>query len=139
MPAQEEEAFSLVQVVFALAVIALIMAISVAGISILRESSRESNRKTLGNNLAIELNNYKKQNLRYPTPEQVEFTDSSILIDGKVVQKLSAELKSSLSTDSNGTRYHYSNISGGFALCALRESGRIESFGNQPCPDLESW
>lgn len=133
------DAFSLVQIIFALAVVAIIISLSVAGISLLRKSSRESNRKTLGGNFVSAVNDYKRINLRYPQESEVVFSAEELEIGGKKILDLSSELSPAETTTASGTRYFYQSIDGKFSFCILMESGVVESFGDISCPDLNTW
>lgn len=134
-----KKAFSLLQIVFSFAVIAIMIAMSIAGIFVLQKSSREKNRELLGAELSQDINDYRRTNLRYPTKSQVEFRTLDVRINNVVVANLKGSLVPARTTSSSGTRYFYNSTSGGFTLCILMESNEIQSFGTESCPPIATW
>lgn len=124
--------FSTVEIVVALGVVAALVTMTMFGFTIAQRSSRDSARKAALGDIAIEINNYRRQNLNYPT--SVQFNSTAVVIDGQTVKQLTGYLVSGNETTGGATSYFYERSSTGeYALCVMLESGSIESLGTLDC------
>lgn len=134
-----KKAFSLIQILFAIAIIAVLMAMALTGISILQRSSRDSQRSTALGEIEAVLSDYNSANLGYPSESIVQFTSEGFVVNGNLLFTLEGSLTPASSTTAGQTRYYYRKTIQGYALCAELESGGIENTGASNCPDISMW
>lgn len=129
--------FTLVELMVAMAIIAIMLTLAIAGASNGRQVARDADRRNVASKVADEVKDYFRQNATYPTENEGTFewqTDSAQVGDGTVA--LSGHLKYSASQTSNAmnTHYTYKRSLGGFAVCVLLESGSWYAVGTLTCP-----
>lgn len=128
----KKAAFSTIEILVALGVVTVLITMSTFGFTTIQKSSRDSARKSLLGEIALEINSYKRKNLNYPT--NVQFTSTSVTIEGQNVKTLTGYLSAGSSTSSSSTSYYYEkSIEGEYALCVKLESGKIQSLGTLDC------
>lgn len=134
-----KHAYSLLQIIFSMAIIAVLVALSLTGIAIFQQSNRDATRKNTLSDLVNVLAEYNRNNLSYPSGQDVQFQTNSFTVQGIELYQLDGPAKAGAETTSGFTRYYYARTSGGYALCAELESGAIQSVGEDDCPDPTQW
>lgn len=127
---KSKKAFTLVEVLVVMGIIAVLMGLAVFGISILNRNSRDSQRVSTLAEMVRLLNDYKKDNLNYPITSLVGFNSTAFRINSVDVLPLKDSNKYGSSTSSSQTRYQYVNNNGKFGLCAILESGEVKNVGD---------
>jgi prepilin-type N-terminal cleavage/methylation domain-containing protein len=125
-----QNAFTMVEILVAMATIAVLLGLAVFGISELTKNSRDKDRLNTLTEMINSLNDYKRQNLNYPSVENVSFSGSSFSINGDVILELQGHKTPGLTTDSSQTKYNYIFQNGKIGLCADLESGVVENVGD---------
>lgn len=121
--------FSLVELLVVMAIIAVLTGLAVFGIGQLNKNSRDTQRVAMLGQMVDELNDYKKENLNYPTTSEVTIANN-FRIDGDLLITLTAPLIAGVSSTASRTKYEYSNEgTGQFGLCAVLESGEVKNVG----------
>ncbi len=124
-----KKALSLVELLVAMAIIAVLTGLAVYGIGELNKNSRDTQRMSALGQMVEELSDYKKEALNYPLTNQVSIT-TSFSIGGTTLFQLTGATVGASSTTQTGTKYEYSNEgTGQFGLCAVMESGSIANVG----------
>jgi prepilin-type N-terminal cleavage/methylation domain-containing protein len=135
MYSTNKKAFSLIELLVTLGVISVLIVMGIAGFRIVQKNSRDNERINMLSKIGDEINTYKLINGRYPATNIVKFEDELLIINEEATSvKLNRYLSPSTGTTKEGTKYYYENLEGGFALCVLLESGKIESGGSKSCP-----
>ncbi len=124
-------AFSLTELLAALAIIAILAGLAVAGISYTQRTTRDQERKLVATQIQSALDSYLRTNGGYPSGANLSFQTSQISIAGKVVVQLSGfKSYSSTATTAAATRYYYSKDTSGYLLCVYLEAGGSYRMGN---------
>ncbi|BCX13860.1 MAG: hypothetical protein KatS3mg085_392 [Candidatus Dojkabacteria bacterium] len=134
-----KKAFTMIEIVVGLAVITVLVALGVTGISILQKNSRDSMRKEKLLEVATLVENYFRENLTYPSSQSLVFSGNQILLEGDIVSDIKGHLQVGDVTTSSQTRYYYQATSSGYALCAVLENNKVYSAGKIECPDPSMW
>jgi type II secretory pathway pseudopilin PulG len=118
------KAFSMVEIVVSLAVIALLLGLGTYGFSIVQRSSRDEQRKSFLSEIRSAVDHYFLVNGYYPASGDFQFSGSGDqLTVGTRQFHLVGHKKASGATDANSTKYYYEKDTYGYIICALQESG----------------
>lgn len=131
-------AFSLVELVVVMAVIALLTVGGIAGYNLAQQTSRDQERKSTLVVISTSVDNYFRKNGRYPGNGELVFQTNTVTIFGQVVTELKGYLSYVSTGDSTATqtRYAYFRDGRGYIVCAKLESGIWDKvgIGSQQCP-----
>lgn len=136
----KKSAFTLVELLVAMSIIAVLIGLSVFGISTAQRSLRDNQRRDMVKNVAAGLADYYAQNGQYP--RRTNFTNIRGLFQALGVPNEGVtQIKLTGQTDANATRYCYNVTSDGYQLGAQLESGWFDlSSGSNPCDSTaELW
>lgn len=133
-----KKGFTLFEIIIVMGVIAVLFTLGIAGFLAFTKSARDRGRINKGNEIVNLINDYRKQNLRYPTETDVVFTSTSVEI-GEFSTDLQGSEKYATESTSDSTRYYYTTDRSGFIFCVLLESGSVESLGTGECPSVSTW
>ncbi len=137
---RNKKAFTLIELVIGMAVVAVLITLGIVGISIVQKNSRDVERANAITSITNIINDYRKQNLSVPNKVNVVFDNGQVSIVGFKNFALKGFLSPSANTDISNTRYYYSNISNSdYVLCVQLESGSIKGSGTSQCPPITSW
>lgn len=134
-----KKAFSLIELMIGMAVVAVLISLGTYSILTVQQASRDASRTAIGGDITDKINDYRRENLKYPAKSEVIFNLNNITIGGQNVITLKSYLKAKSNTTNNGTKYFYDSVSGGFSLCILLESKSVKSLGTRECPPASSW
>lgn len=133
----ESKAFSLIELMVAMGIMALLMALGFVGITALQRDTRDNDRNIVLGKISAEINKYERKNLKVPKKTEVVF-DTTLKIANQSISTipLNGHLSSTTSgTNSTRTRYYYTDVgTSSFQLCALLESGIVKNYGDVLCP-----
>jgi prepilin-type N-terminal cleavage/methylation domain-containing protein len=131
------KAFTLVELLVTMAIIAVILGMTVFGISLAQRASRDAQRRNAVDDVGLALQSYFELNNSYPSTSEVTVSGTSIQV-GDPLDKgaLEVELKGVIGvasgglnnptadlTDTSGTEYCYELLQNGYILGALLENG----------------
>lgn len=118
------KAFSLTEVVVALAVIALLIGLGAYGFSIVQRSSRDEQRKTFLAEVRSAVDHYFLLNGYYPPSNEFVFSGngSSLTVGAKQFPLVGFKTAGGQS-NANSTKYYYAKDAAGYIICALQEAG----------------
>ncbi len=137
---RNKRAFTLIELTIGMAVIAVLITLGIVGIGIVQKNARDVERSNSIASITTILNDYRKQFLSLPLKANVVFSNGQVSIVGFKNFPLKGFLSPTSSTDNNGTRYYYNNISNSdYVLCVQLESGSIKGSGTSQCPPITSW
>lgn len=130
---KSKKAFTLLELLVAMAVIAVLISLAVYGILQVQKNSRETQRRKALEDINIGINEYYSLYGEYPTDivfniDEAEITDTF----GNTVTiplKNSAKSSSTNTTTVNSTQYEFELMGDGYRLAFCREDGRIENGG----------
>jgi prepilin-type N-terminal cleavage/methylation domain-containing protein len=135
---QTRPAFTLVELMVAMSIVAVLIGMSVFGISTAQRNLRDNQRRDIVKSIAGGLANYYTNNSSYPSVST--FAALNTAIGGVPVQGVTL---AATSTTANGTRYCYSVTADGYVLGALLEGGTVNWFnlgtGSQKCQDSAAY
>jgi type IV pilus assembly protein PilE len=118
--------FTLVELLVAMAIIAVLIGLAVGAISIAQRVSRDNERRSAVQEITANLNAYYASNASYPIrgtgSNNVRRSGNNISVASLVVQLRGAAIASG-STSSNGTRFCYARTTGGYVVGAQLEDG----------------
>ncbi len=153
-----KKGFSLIEIMVVMGVIAVLISLGILGTIMLLRSNRDSLRVSKLSEIAQAINSYKLEKSKYPAKNNVVFGSTELKISFKTsenlihasllpndilavvnpgsstVIELPGHLASGRETTSNSTKYYYNLETGGFSLCAVLESGKVENAGLVNCP-----
>ena len=117
-------AFSLVDIMVYMAILAVVIGLAFAGINIVQRSGRDQERRVMVQSLITEANNYFHLTSAYPAePGTLKWGTDTVTIGAKVISLPGFKQYSATTTDSQRTRYTYLKDRSGFVFCAKLEDG----------------
>jgi prepilin-type N-terminal cleavage/methylation domain-containing protein len=117
MSEKKKSGFTLVELMVAMSIVAVLIGLSVFGISTAQRNLRDNQRRDAVTSLATALADYYTNNNQYPT--STTFSALNTLLKTPVLGVTTA----AQTTTANGTSYCYAVASDGYILGALLESG----------------
>jgi prepilin-type N-terminal cleavage/methylation domain-containing protein len=137
---KETKAFTLIELVIGMAVMAVLMFLGIIGINILQQTTRDSQRTTKLAEISTVINDYKRKNLSLPDQADVTFQQGKFSIVGFDEIELTGILTPAAETNGVQTRYYYNNLTNqNFLLCVQLESGNVKGAGTSECPPVTNW
>ncbi len=136
---RKKGAFTLIEIMVTLVIIAVLLLLGLYGASILQKNSRDKKRLTVGAEIVNQINRYTRVTLSYPQKVNVEFNPSTFRIDNRTYYTFSGFTQPASITSSNGTKYFYNKSANGFIFCIQLESNEIKSLGTDECPPISNW
>jgi prepilin-type N-terminal cleavage/methylation domain-containing protein len=114
--------FTLVELLAAMAIIAVLIGLAGFGISIALRNSRDTQRKAKLNDIQLAINEYYTSASAYPASITGGGSATAIQVTGGSAVPVKGATKAAASTSTSGTKYHYKVVTGGYLLCAELES-----------------
>jgi prepilin-type N-terminal cleavage/methylation domain-containing protein len=133
---KNKKGFTLLELLVAMAIIAVLLALAVYGILQVQRNSRETQRIKALQDISIAIQSYYNRFGQYP--DKVDFNTELATIciatscatqKEEVNLKNSARYTTSGKTDVNGALYHYNLLSDGYQLGYCQENGDIYNTG----------
>lgn len=121
------KAFTLIELMVAMAIIAVLMGLSLFGISTANRISRDNQRRAAVKDVAAALTAHYAQNSEYPST--IQFHTSGNVVVGTQTVPLNGIAKPGSTTDGAQTAYCYKVVSGGYKLGSILESGGFFDLG----------
>jgi len=121
------QGFTLVELLAAMAIIAILIGLAGFGISIALRNARDSDRRKIIDNMQLVVNDYFTRENEYPASAAVSgstivFQDGTGTTIGDAVP-FDGNSSPAASTDSKGTLYQYDDSTSGYLMCASLENG----------------
>lgn len=139
---KRSKAFTIVELMVAMAVIAVLLGLAAFGISTLNRLSRDNQRRTTVENIQRMLAAYYADYYQYPNPSDMVVSANTVSITGYAYTAvpLTGATRVADTTTLDGTRYCYSKQSDGYVLAAKLESGQYFNSGESQtkCSDTTS-
>lgn len=112
---QTKKAFTLLELVVAMAIIATLLGLSLFGIQAVQRSQRDTERRAALQSINLELANYYSENSTYPATGDFDVSANSIVFEGKNIPLKGAAVAcaSGTASTSSCTLYCYEGPSGG--------------------------
>ncbi len=146
---KKQRGFTLVELLAAMAIIAVLLGLAVFGINLAQRSSRDTQRRSAANDISLAVQSYYEQNGAYPT--SLTFATNSVPVGTNTVNlKGGAAYRGALTAtyptgaaapDGTGTYWFYKTTSGttaGYAICVYLEGTTTAYNGgtdkNATCP-----
>jgi prepilin-type N-terminal cleavage/methylation domain-containing protein len=137
-----KKGFTLIELMVAMGIIAILAAMSVYGISIVQRSLRNTERRKVLEQIKLSVEEYKTTTGAYPGTANLTITANSVQLGGvEVVELTGAATAQTTETDSGGTAYCY--IPDGTASYQLGVDLEGSDWGHQlgdpalgPCADI---
>jgi len=127
---KKKKAFTLLELMVAMGIIAVLVTMSIVGIQIVQTSLRNTERRDVLNTFNLYLAGYYNDNGFYPADGSVTVTTAGILVDGTVVVEADGATTPAATTDNDGTAYCYSSSDGGsYSLGASLENNTFGDGG----------
>ena len=118
------QAYSMVEVLVVMGVIAVLVGLGFVGISLAQRASRDEDRKAAAALIQSAVNDYFRVNASYPVENSsLLWSANSVVIGGKSVTLEGYRNYSVTSTDASRTRYIYMKNSSGYIICVQLEGG----------------
>lgn len=129
-----QRAFSLVELIVALAVIAILAGLGLAAANSAQSTARDEQRKTTAARIVSTIDAYFRENGIYPGT--ITFSTNQVVIGSRNVPLTGYLSYSGTTTNASSTRYYYQVIGFAYILCVGRESGGWIRTGPSPtsCP-----
>ncbi len=136
-----ETAFSLVEIMVVMGLIAVLATLGIIGANLAQKSARDEDRKVVVAEIQSTVNDFLRLRSSYPdAPPSTEFQwmETQVRIGTKVVDLDGYKKYDSEETNASQTRYEYLRDLSGFRVCVLLEGGGWYSLGNAlaDCPEL---
>lgn len=122
--------FTLVELLVAMAIIAVLIGLSVYGIGLALRASRDTQREETLNSIRTALTDYLATNNSYPGNTEVSYANNIISVGNESIE-VEGHLVPTTSTDSNGTQYCYGKTSSGYLLSVELENGQYYELGTE--------
>jgi type II secretory pathway pseudopilin PulG len=138
MRTQVEQAFSLVELLIAFAIVAVLIGLSTYGVGVATRNSRESQRLEVLTNVRLKLDEHYLKYGTYPANDRVSFTTNQIRVckpDNSSCESIPLSqgflAGSNSNTNNSRTRYCYRQITSDrlYALCYRTEKGDWKNIG----------
>lgn len=123
-----KKAFTLVELMVVLGIIALLTAVVIFGVINLQRSARDNQRIAFLGQVNQEINNFQVINLRYPNTNEVSFGQTNITIGTRNVP-VTGFFKSGNASDTGNSKYYYQFNAGAYIFCIKLENGAYQSTG----------
>lgn len=120
---KNKKGFTLIELMVAMGIIAVLVSLSIVGIQIVQRSLRNTQRTAVLNDLNLYVAGYFNDNGVYPTTAQVTFGASAITVAGSTAIELSGPTSAGASTTANSTDYCYTSTGATYSIGILREGG----------------
>jgi prepilin-type N-terminal cleavage/methylation domain-containing protein len=131
------KAFTIVELMIAMAVIAVMVTLGVAAASSGRQVARDADRRNIASQIQDKVKDYFRKNASYPTEAGGTFVwqADTVQVGGNTISLL-GHLKYTAANLTNAgiTHYTYKRSIGGFSVCVLLESGSWYAVGTLTCP-----
>ncbi len=138
---RNKKAFTLVELMVAMAIVAVLIGLSVFGISTAQRVLRDNQRRDAVKNIAAGLNAYYAQNAEYPTDITVSNNGTIVNISGTLDVPLNGIAKTREQNDGQSTAadttYCYALTSTGYKLGSKLEDGSWFNLGTASPTDPE--
>ena len=135
-----KKGFTLLELLVAMAIIAVLLALAIFGILQVQKNSRETQRRKALEDVNIGINDFYSRYGQYP--RYINFDDDNAQICGDIGTCVSGEVNVPLNnsaksnngnpTTTNGTEYYYELLGDGYQLGFCREDKSIENGGTSP-------
>lgn len=120
---KKSKAFTLIELMVAMGIIAVLITMSIFGITIVQRSLRNTQRRDTLESIKLALEAYYNDFGSYPSTSELVFTSTQVTINGNVIHDLKgASRASATATNSNSTRYCYIPQSGSYQLAVDLEA-----------------
>lgn len=132
---KNKSAFTLLELLVAMAIIAVLLALAVFGILQVQKNSRETQRRKALEDVNIGIQDFYSRYGQYPAVVVFESEQAKICDDFSCTQQETVPLRGSARsngsnpTTTNGTEYAYQLQSDGYQLGFCREDGEVENAG----------
>lgn len=120
---KNKKGFTLIELMVAMGIIAVLVSLSIVGIQIVQRSLRNTQRTAVLNDLNLYIAGYFNDNGVYPTTAQVTFGTTSITVAGSSAIELSGPTAAGASTTASSTDYCYTSTGSTYSIGILREGG----------------
>lgn len=134
---RKNKGFTLVELLVAMAIIAVLIGLATFGVTLALRASRDSQREATLDSMRTAIADYLATNNEYPATTAVDYANgnitvgsTSIPVDGHLVAVTLAT-----GSDSNGTVYCYAKTTDGYALAAELENGSYYELGSTDSAD----
>lgn len=137
---KQKKGFTLIELMVAMGIIAVLVTMSVVAIQIVQRSLRDTQRRDVLNTVNLWLAGFYNDNGQYPRTTDIEFRTDGVYYSGTnpatEITEASGATAGDTETSSNGTDYCYNATSGrgSFQLGLKLESGSEVQLGNDPNP-----
>lgn len=137
---KSKKGFTLLELLVAMAIIAVLLALAIFGILQVQKNSRETQRRKALEDINIGINDFYSRYGQYPGNISFDSATSKAVICtglGQCTEKVEVDLKNSAkpsntSTTTNQTEYYYNLRNDGYQLAFCREDGEPENGGTSP-------
>lgn len=120
---KKKKAFTLIELMVAMGIIAVLITMSIFGITIVQRSLRNTARRDTLESIKLALEAHYNDYGSYPTTTEFRITPTAVTINGNVIADLTGAAKASATTtNSNSTRYCYIPQSGSYQLAVDLEA-----------------
>jgi prepilin-type N-terminal cleavage/methylation domain-containing protein len=127
---QKQKAFTLVELMVAMAIIAVLIGMSVFGISTAQRILRDNQRRDVVKNIAAGLNSYYATNSAYPSSVVSASAGTQIQVSTGNLVPTAGVLKVAATTTAAQTRYCYALVTDGYKVGAKLEDGTWFNLGS---------
>ncbi|MCA9386659.1 type II secretion system protein [Candidatus Dojkabacteria bacterium] len=140
----KKKGFTLIELMVAMGIIAVLVTMSVVAIQIVQRSLRDTQRRDVLNTVNLWLAGYYNDNGRYPGTAQINFNGANgVTFTGTTpatdIVELSGATSNAVDSDSDGTDYCYYSATGASYRLGLKlESGSEVQLGNEGT-DCATW
>ncbi len=124
---ERNKAFTLVELMVAMAIIAVLLGMTVFGISAAQRVLRDNQRRKAVEDIALVLNEYLATYSEYP--DDITFTSSTVTIATGYDATLNGIAQAATTTDAAQSAYCYELVSDGYKLGVVLESGEFYNQG----------
>ncbi len=138
------KAFTLVELLAAMAIIAVLIGMAGFGISLALRASRDSQRQESLDNLRIAVTDFLGRENKYPDPTDIDYVNGEFVFSTtkgdpiKVPAEGLVQPATTGSTDSSQTEYCYGLVSDGYVLGVKLENGAWYELGTSTTASCEN-
>jgi prepilin-type N-terminal cleavage/methylation domain-containing protein len=123
----KRRAFTLVELMVAMAIIAVLLGMTVFGISAAQRVLRDNQRRKAVEDVALVLNEYLATFSEYP--DDITFTSNTVTVATGYTVSLTGIAQAATTTDASQTAYCYELSTDGYKLGVVLESGEFYNQG----------